>query len=191
MKKFFAMILGVLVCCCTCFANTGGNLKHVQAYVEGSSVWEQETLDEFQKILETKFPKNMFRITLDPEFAAAVEVYRDDEPFFTNAEVKTLAVRTNDWIKITKNNPCDYVMYCKIIRGDAKKKKNIVPFSGSTTRVEMDCTLRLFNVAKGEYTYATKYRTIGKSHNTSNFERAERKAVTEAFETMKLDLNKI
>lgn len=198
MKKILSFLFSIMMMGVVCFANSpevqivqsNAGKKLVQVYVEGSSVWEKKTLEEFKMSIENKFPKDKFIISLSDEFAAAVEVYRDDEPFFTDAVVKNLAMRTQDWQLVTKKHPCDYVLYCKIVRGDAKSK-GVKLIVWSKTKVEMDCTLRLFNVDRGEYTYATKYRTIGTAHNTSNFERAERKAIMEAFDTMKLDLTKI
>jgi len=204
MKKFFVAVFAlVMLVASSCFAgeikdrlvqklaeSNNPNLKTVQVYIECSSIWEQKTLNEFQAVLEKKFPRTHYKLIFSPEFAAAVEIRRDEEPFFTSTLNKSMAVRTEDWVVLTKSNPCDYVMYCKLIRGDVKAKLNYnVLFFTTTTKVEMDCTLRIFNVAKGAYTYATKYRTVGKAHNTSNFERAERTAVIGAFQSMNFNPN--
>lgn len=203
MKKIIGIVFMIMALAGSCFAagtmaekvaamkNTG-NLKQVQVFIDCSSIWEEKTLDEFKAVLDTKFPKSQFNVQIDPEFAAAVEILRDEDPFFTSSDNKTMAMRTQDWVKIVKQKPCDYVLYCKIIRGNVKSKLNYnVLFVSSTTKVELDSTLRVFNVSKGAYTYATKYHTIGKAHNTTNFERAERKAVMEAFTNAKFNVDKI
>lgn len=204
MKRFLCVLLTLLALAGNCFAGefkdrlvkaqaaANPNLKQVQVYIDCSSVWEQKTLGEFKKVLEGKFPANQFKVEISPEFAAAVEILRDEDPFFTSSDNKSLAMRTQDWKKIAEQKPCDYIVYCKIIRGNVKSKLNYnVLFLTSTTKVELDSTVRVYNVAKGEYTYATKYHTIGKSHNTTNFERAERKAIMDAFTNAKFNIQSI
>lgn len=203
MKKILCIVFAVLALASTCFAGTfkdklakeavdNSKLKTVQVYIDCSSVWEEKTLEEFKAALNNKFPSTQFKVDIDSEFAAAVEILKDEDPFFTSSDNKSLAMRTQDWKKIAEQKPCDYILYCKIIRGNVKSKLNYnVLFLTSTTKVEMDSTLRVYNVAKGEYTYATKYHTVGKAHNTSNFERAERRAVMDAFINAKINAEKI
>lgn len=192
-----------------------GNEKVVQLFMDsnqGFAMMEQKAFDNFAKQLQEVLPSG-YRLEASNEFVGKVDLYREDKlqsliaksgdnaVFAAQNQAalamagQSLAVRIpltrEDWNSICRDNKVDYIMYIQIDKGMEKVKTSHIPYAalfggGSSTQVEMIITTRLFNVAKGDYTYTNKQQVTGKVHGQFAPDTAAKRALPKVIPNLHL-----